>query len=45
MRRSVKWKIAAAAVAAMLAGVYRWPMASVRVAAELNRATPPIGLH
>ncbi len=45
MRRSVKWTIAAAAVAAMLAGVYRWPMASARVGAELNRATPPIGLH
>jgi AsmA protein len=45
MRRSVKWTIAAAAVAAMLAGVYRWPMTSARVGAELNRATPPIGLH
>ena len=45
MRRSVKWTIAAAAIAAMLAGVYRWPMASARVGAELNRATPPIGLH
>ena len=45
MRRSVKWTIAAAAVAAMLAGVYRWPMASARVRAELDRATPPIGLH
>lgn len=45
MRRSVKWTIAAAAVAAMLAGVYRWPMSSARVGAELNRATPPIGLH
>jgi AsmA protein len=45
MRRSVKWTIAAAAVAAILAGVYRWPMASARVGAELNRATPPIGLH
>jgi len=45
MRRSVKWTIAAAAVAAMLAGVYRWPMASGRVGAELNRAMPPIGLH
>ena len=45
MRRSVKWTIAVAAIAAMLAGVYRWPMASARVGAELNRATPPIGLH
>ena len=45
MRRSVKWTIAAAAVAAILAGVYRWPMASARVGAELDRATPPIGLH
>jgi AsmA protein len=45
MRRSIKWTIAAAAVAALLAGVYRWPMASARVGAELNRAMPPIGLH
>jgi AsmA protein len=45
MRRSVKWTIAAAAVAAMLAGVYRWPIASARVGGELNRAMPPIGLH
>jgi AsmA protein len=45
MRRSVKWTIAVAAVAAMLAGVYRWPMASARVGGELNRAMPPIGLH
>jgi AsmA protein len=45
MRRSVKWTIAAAAAAAMLAGVYRWPMASARVGGELNRAMPPIGLH
>ncbi len=45
MRRSVKWTIAAAAIAAMLAGVYRWPMASARVGGELNRAMPPIGLH
>jgi len=45
MRRSVKWTIAAVAIAALFAGVYRWPMASARVGAELNRATPPIGLH
>ena len=45
MRRSVKWSIAAAAVVALFAGVYRWPIASARVGAELNRATPPIGLH
>ena len=45
MRRSVKWTIAAAAIAALFAGVYRWPMASARVGAELNRAMPPIGLH
>jgi AsmA protein len=45
MRRRVKWTIAAIAVAALFAGVYRWPLASARVGAELNRATPPIGLH
>src|SRR5208337_2725120 len=45
MRRRVKWTIAAAAVAALVAGVCRWPMASARVGAELNRAMPPIGLH
>jgi len=45
MRRSVKWTIAAVAVAALFAGVYRWPMASARVGAELDRAMPPIGLH
>ena len=45
MRRSVKWTIAVAIVAAMFAGVYRWPMASARVRVELNRATPSIGLH
>jgi len=45
MRRSAKWTIAAVAVAAMLAGVYRWPIASARVGAELNRAMPPIGVH
>jgi len=45
MRRSVKWTFAALAVAAVIAGVYRWPMASARVGAELNRAMPPIGLH
>jgi len=45
MRRSVKWTIGALAIAALFAGVYRWPMASARVGAELNRATPPIGLR
>jgi AsmA protein len=45
MRRSVKWTIAAAAILALLAGVCRWPMASAHVGVELNRATPPIGLH
>jgi AsmA protein len=45
MRRSVKWTFAALVVAAVLAGVYRWPMASAHVGAELNRAMPPIGLH
>jgi AsmA protein len=45
MRRSVKWTIAAVALAALFAGVYRWPMASARVGVALNRAMPPIGLH
>jgi AsmA protein len=45
MRLSVKLTIALAAGLALLAGFYRWPIASTRVDAEFNRATPPIGLH
>ncbi len=45
MRRSVKLTIAVAAALALVAGFYRWPIASARVGAEFNRAMPPIGLH
>ncbi|THD46435.1 MAG: hypothetical protein E7774_06370 [Bradyrhizobium sp.] len=45
MRRSVNVSIAVALIAALLAGFYRWPIASARVGVEFNRATPPIGLR